>query len=74
MARSFASVTGCASRACSSPDLMPSDVTGSAIYDQHSGDLRFQPGPIFTNILLGDEINRAPRRLGRCWRRCRSAR
>ena len=39
---------------------MPSDVTGSAIYDQRSGDLRFQPGPIFTNILLGDEINRAP--------------
>jgi MoxR-like ATPase len=35
-------------------------VTGSAIYDQRSGDLRFQPGPIFTNILLGDEINRAP--------------
>jgi MoxR-like ATPase len=39
---------------------MPSDVTGSAIYDQRSGALRFQPGPIFTHILLGDEINRAP--------------
>jgi MoxR-like ATPase len=35
-------------------------VTGSAIYDQRTGDLRFQPGPIFTHILLGDEINRAP--------------
>jgi MoxR-like ATPase len=61
MARSFASVTGLRfGRVQFTPDLMPSDVTGSAIYDQHSGDLRFQPGPIFTNILLGDEINRAP--------------
>ena len=61
MARSFASVTGLRfARVQFTPDLMPSDVTGSAIYDQHSGDLRFQPGPIFTNVLLGDEINRAP--------------
>jgi len=61
MARSFASVTGLRfARVQFTPDLMPSDVTGSAIYDQQSGDLRFQPGPIFTNILLGDEINRAP--------------
>ena len=35
-------------------------MTGSAIYDQRSGELRFRPGPIFTNVLLGDEINRAP--------------
>ena len=61
MARSFASVTGLRfARVQFTPDLMPSDVTGSAIYDQRSGELRFQPGPIFTNILLGDEINRAP--------------
>ena len=61
IARSFASVTGLKfTRVQFTPDLMPSDVTGSAIYDQRSGDLRFQPGPIFTNILLGDEINRAP--------------
>ena len=61
MARAFASVTGLRfGRVQFTPDLMPSDVTGSAIYDQHSEDLRFQPGPIFTNILLGDEINRAP--------------
>jgi MoxR-like ATPase len=61
MARSFAAVTGLRfARVQFTPDLMPSDVTGSAIYDQRSGDLRFQPGPIFTNILLGDEINRAP--------------
>jgi len=42
------------------PDLMPSDVTGSSIFNQRSGDFEFRPGPIFTNLLLGDEINRAP--------------
>lgn len=42
------------------PDLMPSDVTGSSIYNQRAGDFEFRPGPIFTNLLLADEINRAP--------------
>jgi MoxR-like ATPase len=42
------------------PDLMPSDVTGSSIYNQRSGEFEFRRGPIFTNLLLGDEINRAP--------------
>jgi len=42
------------------PDLMPSDVTGSSIYSQRTGDFEFRPGPIFTNLLLADEINRAP--------------
>src|SRR5437588_1429148 len=42
------------------PDLMPSDVTGSSVYNQRSGDFEFRPGPIFTNLLLADEINRAP--------------
>jgi MoxR-like ATPase len=61
MARSFAAVTGLRfARVQFTPDLMPSDVTGSAIYDQRSAELRFQPGPIFTHVLLGDEINRAP--------------
>jgi MoxR-like ATPase len=61
MARSFATVTGLRfARVQFTPDLMPSDVTGAAIYDQRSGELRFQPGPIFTHVLLGDEINRAP--------------
>ena len=61
MARSFAAVTGLRfTRVQFTPDLMPSDVTGSAIYDQRTGELRFQPGPIFTHVLLGDEINRAP--------------
>jgi MoxR-like ATPase len=61
MARSFASVTGLRfARVQFTPDLMPSDVTGSAMYDQRTSDLRFRPGPIFTHVLLGDEINRAP--------------
>ena len=60
-ARSFAAVTGLSfARVQFTPDLMPSDVTGAAIYDQRSGELRFRPGPIFTHVLLGDEINRAP--------------
>src|SRR5438876_9630677 len=42
------------------PDLMPSDVTGSSVFNQRTGDFEFRPGPIFTNLLLGDEINRAP--------------
>ncbi|WP_043097994.1 AAA family ATPase [Kallotenue papyrolyticum] len=41
------------------PDLLPNDVTGVAVFDQPSGAFRFRPGPIFTNILLADEINRA---------------
>ncbi|HLI44113.1 MAG TPA: MoxR family ATPase [Acidimicrobiales bacterium] len=41
------------------PDLMPSDVTGSSILDRRSGELVFQPGPVFANLVLGDEINRA---------------
>ncbi|HEY7208337.1 MAG TPA: MoxR family ATPase [Gaiellaceae bacterium] len=42
------------------PDLMPADVTGSSIFDQRRADFEFRPGPIFTNLLLADEINRAP--------------
>ncbi|MET7637602.1 MoxR family ATPase [Streptomyces sp. NPDC005438] len=42
------------------PDLMPSDVTGSLIYDSRNADFSFQPGPVFTNVLLADEINRTP--------------
>jgi MoxR-like ATPase len=42
------------------PDLMPSDVTGSSIWNQRDSEFEFRPGPIFTNLLLGDEINRAP--------------
>ncbi len=42
------------------PDLMPSDVTGGNLYDERAGDFVFRPGPVFTQILLADEINRAP--------------
>jgi MoxR-like ATPase len=61
IARSFAQVTDMDfARIQFTPDLMPSDVTGSAVYDQRESDFEFRPGPIFTNLLLGDEINRAP--------------
>ena len=42
------------------PDLMPSDVTGQVLYDQSTGAFRFREGPVFTNVLLADEINRTP--------------
>ncbi|MEV0457136.1 AAA family ATPase [Catellatospora methionotrophica] len=42
------------------PDLMPGDVTGSVIYDPRSAEFQFRPGPVFTNLLLADEINRTP--------------
>jgi MoxR-like ATPase len=61
IARSFAQVTELGfARIQFTPDLMPSDVTGSSIYNQRSADFEFRPGPIFTNLLLADEINRAP--------------
>ena len=61
MAASLARATGLEfKRIQFTPDLMPSDVTGSSLYDQRSGEFHFQPGPVFTNLLLADEINRAP--------------
>ena len=42
------------------PDLMPADVTGISLYRENTRDFEFQPGPVFTDILLADEINRAP--------------
>ena len=61
IARSFARVTSLRfARVQFTPDLMPSDVTGSSIYSQRLGDFEFRPGPVFTNLLLGDEINRSP--------------
>ena len=60
-ARSFAQVLDVEfARIQFTPDLMPSDVTGSSIWNQRDGDFEFRPGPIFTNLLLSDEINRAP--------------
>jgi MoxR-like ATPase len=61
IARSFAQATTLAfSRIQFTPDLMPSDVTGSSIFNQRTSEFEFRPGPIFANILLSDEINRAP--------------
>ena len=61
IARSFAEVTSMRfTRVQFTPDLMPGDVTGSSIFDQRTSDFEFRPGPIFTNVLLADEINRAP--------------
>jgi MoxR-like ATPase len=60
-ARSFAQVLSMGfARIQFTPDLMPSDVTGSSIWNQRDGDFEFRQGPIFTNLLLSDEINRAP--------------
>ena len=60
-ARSFAEVTGLRfQRIQFTPDLLPSDVTGSSIWNQRDTAFEFRAGPIFTNILLADEINRAP--------------
>jgi MoxR-like ATPase len=60
-ARSFAQVLSMDfARIQFTPDLMPADVTGSSIWNQRDGDFEFRRGPIFTNLLLADEINRAP--------------
>src|SRR6267154_4950764 len=61
LVRALGRVLGCAfNRIQFTPDLMPSDVTGSPVFDERVHDFRFRPGPVFTQILLADEINRAP--------------
>ncbi|SEN31578.1 MoxR-like ATPase [Lihuaxuella thermophila] len=61
MVRSLAQVIdGTSARIQFTPDLMPSDVTGTKVFDLQSGRFSFRKGPIFTNILLADEINRTP--------------
>lgn len=60
MARSLAKSLSCAfSRVQFTPDLLPADITGMSIYQPQTGKFEFIPGPVFTNILLADEINRA---------------
>jgi MoxR-like ATPase len=60
-ARSFADVVGASfSRIQFTPDLLPSDVVGSNIFDEAAREFEFQPGPVFANVVLADEINRAP--------------
>jgi MoxR-like ATPase len=61
IARSFAKVLGLNfARIQFTPDMLPSDVVGAPFYDQRSGEMVFRPGPVFTNLLLADEINRTP--------------
>ncbi|MEV6772740.1 MoxR family ATPase [Nocardia sp. NPDC051030] len=61
IARSFAATMGLNfTRVQFTPDLLPADLIGSTIYDMHSGRFSFRRGPVFTNMLLADEINRTP--------------
>jgi len=60
-AKTFSSVMGCKfTRVQFTPDLLPADITGTYVYSQKTGDFKLIKGPIFTNVLLADEINRAP--------------
>ncbi|MRX42777.1 AAA family ATPase [Agromyces kandeliae] len=60
LARAMAqSVAGSSNRVQFTPDLLPGDITGVSVYDQRSGVFEFHPGPVFANIVLADEINRA---------------
>jgi len=60
LARALAiSMGGAFKRLQCTPDLLPNDVTGVSVYDQRSGEFVFRPGPVFVNVLLADEINRA---------------
>src|SRR5690606_3343815 len=60
LVRTLGQVTGLAfGRVQFTPDLMPGDITGTEVFDRQTGALRFTPGPIFTNLFLADEINRA---------------
>ena len=61
IARSFAQAMSLDfARVQFTPDLMPSDITGSTIFDERNRDFEFRPGPIFANLILADEINRSP--------------
>jgi len=61
LARSLASVSGLRfSRVQFTPDLLPADITGSSVLDLRSNELVFRPGPLFANLILADEVNRAP--------------
>ena len=61
IARSFAAALGLDfTRVQFTPDLLPADLLGSTVYDMQSGHFEFRPGPVFTNLLLADEINRTP--------------
>jgi MoxR-like ATPase len=59
LAKSIAnSIAGTWTRVQFTPDLLPTDITGVMVYNQRSGDFTFREGPVFTNVMIGDEINR----------------
>ncbi|WP_456151172.1 AAA family ATPase [Actinomadura formosensis] len=61
MARAFATVLGLDfARVQFTPDMLPADLTGGTVYDPRTSDVKFRPGPVFTQLLLADEINRTP--------------
>ena len=61
LANTFARALGCKfKRVQFTPDLLPSDIMGTYMYDQQAGEFKLRPGPLFANLLLADEINRAP--------------
>ncbi|HSV75001.1 MAG TPA: MoxR family ATPase [Chthonomonadales bacterium] len=60
LAKALARTLGCDfKRIQCTPDLLPSDITGTTIYNQKTGDFQFRPGPVFANVVLADEINRS---------------
>ncbi|WP_182111593.1 MULTISPECIES: MoxR family ATPase [unclassified Actinotalea] len=60
LARALAAALGGSSRRIQfTPDLLPTDVTGTSVFEPGTGEVRFRPGPVFSNVLLADEINRA---------------
>jgi MoxR-like ATPase len=60
IARSLATATGLVfNRIQFTPDLLPADITGAVVLDQRAGDFGFRPGPVFANLVLADEVNRA---------------
>src|SRR2546425_12557844 len=61
MAKTFAATLGCAfNRVQFTPDLLPADITGTYVFDRETSEFVLRRGPVFTNVLLADEINRAP--------------
>ena len=71
LARALARSVGCSfKRIQCTPDLLPTDVTGVSVFNQKTTEFEFRPGPIFAQVVLADEINRAtPRTQAACWRR-----
>ncbi|NLG28018.1 MAG: AAA domain-containing protein, partial [Chloroflexi bacterium] len=60
LAKALAASLGCSFRRIQfTPDLLPSDITGASVFNQRSSEFEFRPGPVFAQIILADEINRA---------------